>query len=529
MTIRALGLATGLLLVVSMNLSPAWSAAPASAAERCASFEGDRFAGGYNYANAPDAPTYVHSSRMNLPANGLPEYCEVKAYISPQIGFVLRLPSRTWNGKLLQTGCGEGYCGSIDIDSPTSLDALRRGYAVTTTDLGHRGTPFDAKWAYNNLQGKLDFAYRATHTTSAVSKLILADFYDRPARKSYFQGCSTGGRQGMVSALLFPDDFDGIIAGAPTIMSTSSPFQSLWAGMSNLDKDGKQILQPADAQVLHRAVVAACDASDGAKDGLFASPAQCKFDPAQAQCKAGQSADCLTAAQVEAARKIYEGPKDSQGRAIHLSGLPLGSELDWVDRVIGSNGQPGSNVAAMTDWFRYMADSVDAGPLWQLGNLNWDEDPNNVGGMAAVYTANVASMSKFKARGGKLIQYHGWQDAAAVPLESVDYYEMTTRSMGGLAATQDFYRLFMIPGMGHCAKGGADAVDYLAYLESWVENGKAPDMLLGKHLENGSAAYTRPHFPYPDLARYKGRGDINDSANYGRATDDRTFERTPTR
>lgn len=527
MKIRARELPTALLL--TLPLSMAWAAAPPSAADRCNSFEGDRFAGGYNYANVPDAPTYIHSSKMNLPANGLPEYCEVKAYISPQTSFILRLPSRTWNGKLLQTGCGEGYCGSIDIDSPTSTEALRRGYAVTTTDLGHRSSRTDAKWAYNNLKGKLDFAYRATHVTAVVTKRILADFYNQPARKSYFQGCSTGGRQGVVSALLFPDDFDGIIAGAPAMMSTTAPFQTMWAGLSNIDKDGKQILQSADAQVLHKAAIAACDASDGAKDGVFADPARCKFDPAQAQCKAGQTADCLTAAQVEAARKIYAGPKNSAGKPIHLAGLPFGSELDWVGPVIGSNGQPGSNVAAMSDWFRYMMDAVDAGPLWQVSNLNWDEDPNTAGGLAAVYTGNVASLDKFKARGGKLIQYQGWQDSVVVPLESIDYYEMATRNVGGLAATQDFYRLFMVPGMGHCGGGGAGSVDYLGYLENWVENGKAPDMLLGKHLQNGVPAYTRPHYPYPDTARYKGRGDSNDSASYERAAGDRTFERVPTR
>jgi feruloyl esterase len=523
-------LKTWLLPVV---LVAAGHAIPAAAdddiAARCTAFAGPAYVGNYKYSTLPDAPTYLTAAALVPAANGLPQFCEINGYIAPQIVFKLRLPASGWNGKLLVTGCEEGYCGSIAIDSPASQQGLKRGYAVTTSDSGHIGTPFDAQWAYNNPQAKLDFAYRAPHVNKIAAKAIVADFYGNAPSRSYFQGCSTGGRQGMVAAQRLPKDFDGIIVGAPAMLSPSTPFATLWSGVSNMDGAGKQILDRSAAAILNRAAVAACDAADGLKDGQIGDARQCKFDPAALTCKAGQRSDCLSAAQVEAARKIYGGPVDSRGRAIHVSGLPIGSELGWADRIIGADGGQGTNVTAMIDWFRFMAHPIDAGPLWQLAQLDWDNDPNRTGGMAAVYGASSPDLRDFATHGGKMIHYQGWQDPAVAPLESIDYYETATRAVGGLARIQSFYRLFMIPGLQHCTGGpGATEIDPLTHLEQWVENGKPPEVLMGKGIAADGKAFTRAHFPYPDSARYKS-GNPNDAASFQRVAGDRSFETRPLR
>lgn len=511
----------------------AWPAVPASASDdvaaRCNAFSGALYVGNYKYSTLPDAPTYLTGARLVASHDGLPEFCEINGYIAPQIVFTLRLPSANWNGKLLVTGCGEGYCGSITIDSEASLQGLKRGYAVTTNDSGHTGTRLDAQWAFNSPQAKLDFAYRATHANTIAAKHIVADFYGSAPRRSYFQGCSTGGRQGMVAAQRLPKDFDGIIVGAPAMLTPSSPFATLWSGLANIDGNGKQILDQSAAATLNRAAVAACDAADGLKDGQLGDVRQCAFDPAALQCKAGQSDDCLSAAQIAAVRKIYDGPTDSRGRAIHVSGLPVGSELGWAGRILTAQGHPATNVPTMLDWFRYLARPLDAGPAWQLKDLDWDTDPNDNGGFAAVYSASSPDLRDFAARGGKLIHYQGWQDAVVAPLESIDYFETAARATGGLAKTQNFYRLFMIPGLQHCSGGpGATDIDFLASLEQWVENGRAPDVLIGKGGAADGHEFSRPHYPYPDTARYKS-GDRNDAASFRRVAGDRSFEMRPLR
>ncbi|MBL8270300.1 tannase/feruloyl esterase family alpha/beta hydrolase, partial [Steroidobacter sp.] len=304
---------------------------------------------------------------------------------------------------------------------------------------------------------------------------------------------------------------------------------TLWSGVSNVDAAGKQILDQSAAATLNRAAVAACDAADGLKDGQIGDPRQCKFDPAALTCKVGQRGGCLSAAQVDAAKKIYAGPVDSRGRAIHVSGLPLGSELAWAGRIIAADRRQATNVTSMIDWFRYLAHPIDAGPSWQLQQLDWDADPNRSGGLAAVYSANSSDLRDFAARGGKMIHYQGWQDPSVTPLESVDYFETATRSVGGLANVQRFYRVFMIPGLQHCSGGpGATDIDLLTHLEQWVEHGKTPDVLIGKGVTANGKAFSRPHFPYPDSARYQ-RGDQNDARSFERVLGDKSFETRPLR
>jgi Tannase and feruloyl esterase len=454
-------------------------------------------------------------------------HCEVQAYVAPNIGFELRLPARDWNGKFAQVGCG-GFCGGI---FPTACDAvLGRGYACVATDMGHKSTALDAQWAYDNLQAEVDFAYRATHVVTLAGKAITARYFGRGPQRAYFVGCSTGGRQGMVEAQRFPWDYDGIVSGAPVINETGDGMALLWNVVSTHDREGKPLLSAGDLERVHAAAVAHCDLDDGVRDGLIGDPRRCAFDPGALACAAGATGDCLSAAQAEAVRKVYSGPVDSQRRALYTGGALPGSELNWIGNYVARDGGRSTYHRFMTDLFRYLAFMPDAGPSWTIDQFDWDRDPRRLDLMESLYSGSNPDLRRFKARGGKLLAYQGWADQSVLPLNVIDYYETAEKTMGGRAATQEFFRLFMIPGMNHCAGGeGAHAVDYLSYLEAWVERGEAPDMMLAAQpkpdapqrpqygapaLAPEQAAFTRPLYPYPLQPRYKGRGDTGDAASY---------------
>jgi pimeloyl-ACP methyl ester carboxylesterase len=460
-----------------------------------------------DFSKLADAPTQIISSRQTEIANDLPAYCEVEGYVAPQVRFAVRLPA-AWNGKLLVQGCG-GFCGQTMVQNAN--DALRRGYAVAHTDMGHYSSPLDGKWAYNNRQAEIDFGYRATHVTTIVAKALTNHFYGKRQQRTYFRGCSTGGRQGLMAAQRFPNDFDGIIAGAPVIYyGQGTGLQLMWSVRANLDGIGKPILDAQAVSLLSKAAVKACDANDGLRDGIVGNPGSCSFDPAALRCKPGTSSSCLSSAQVETARKIYEGPRDSAGRALFVGGAEHGSEPNWLGNYIGVNGNPPLYEQFIGDLFRYIAFDEDPGPTWQPADLDFDRDPARLGAMERVIGARNPDLRAFKAAGGKIIQYHGWRDQSVVPMVSVDYYGQVMRAMGGSSATQDFYRLFMMPGMDHCTGGtGPDSFDYLTALEDWVERGRAPDMLVGTKRENGATTMQRPVFLYPAETRYrKGNPDL---------------------
>lgn len=481
------------------------------AAARCAALVGSRF------ENVPGAPTVIMSAEI-ASQPGAPEFCHVSGVIAPQITITMRLPTHQWNGKLFVSGCG-GVCGTPVRPGLFFDVALDRGYAVIANDMGHHsgGTAgTEGQWAYNNELLKMDFGFRATHATTLVGKAIVAAYYAKPQKYSYFQGCSTGGRQGLISAQRYPDDFDGIIAGAPVNVYASGSMQQIWAALSNRNPDESSIMKRPDVEFLHRKVVETCDAIDGLKDGIVENPRKCGFDPGKLECKAGETKECLTSPMVEVARKLYRGPVSSKGEQVH-AGVEPGSEMSWISSAFDDGARPGALLTFGMEKLRYI--SYDEGPSWNARDFNWDTDPPRARGFDAVYAANNPDLRKFKARGGKMIQYHGWYDETAVPANSTDYYEATTRTMGGQAATQDFYRLYMIPSMGHCSGGaGATVVDYLTALEQWVEQGQAPDRLVGRNVKNGDVMLTRPHFPYPDVARYTGKGDPKDAANFKRVT-----------
>lgn len=493
------------LVGVALLAQPAGAAAPDCAGLAQADF-----------SRIPDAPTQVTVTEVvEAPADGLPAYCRVQGYINPNVGIELRLPMQRWNGKYFQVGCG-GWCGFL-FDGPflrERCDApLRKGYACVATDSGHKGV--DLKWAYNNTQAEIDYAYRSTHVTAIAGKVIAERFYGKAASRSYFMGCSGGGREGLLEAQRFPQDFDGIIAGAPAISVTGGVMRLLWAAGQGFDKNGKVLLTPEDAKQVHRAAVESCDRDDGVQDGIIGNPLACRFDPAVLQCNSGQRGGCLSAPQVDAVKRIYGGPKRSDGTALYTGGDVPGAELEWTFMV-----------DAWADLFRYGAFVPDPGPGWKWSDFDFDQDPQRLGQMESLYSATNPDLRRFKARGGKIILYHGWADHLQSGLNSIDYYETARNTMGGRAATEEFFRLFLMPGVAHCMGGtGADTVDHISYLEAWVERGEPPDLILGVKLKPGtdpavlpaeqsSILFTRPYYPYPRRATYSGRGATADAGNW---------------
>jgi Tannase and feruloyl esterase len=469
-----------------------------------------------DFSRIQDAPTQITEANLIKRKDDLPAHCQVKGYVTPQVGFEIRLPVNNWNGKFMETGCG-GTCGVITIDW-LCPGPLRKGYACITTDMGHEDRSGGGLWAYNNPQEEIDWGFRATHVTAIAGKAITEQYYRKTPSKAYFMGCSTGGRQGMVEAQRFPWDFDGIIAGAPASDQSGTIMIRLWAALAMRDKDGKSILSSTDLQLVHDAVVDACDMNDGVKDGLIGDPRACHFDPLKLVCKGQSSTECLSMEQANALKRIYTGPMTSKGKEIYTDGaLMPGAELAF-------GGYFESKFSSFdVNFLRYMAFVPDPGPNWQPSDLNFDRDYKRFGMMESLYAGTNPDLRKFKAAGGKIILYHGWSDAGPggiPPLKTVDYYETVEKTMGGPAATQDFFRLFMIPGMGHCGGGeGALDIDYLSYLEAWVEKDHAPDAMIGKHLDEErndpkNIKFTRPVYPYPLRARYRGSGDPNDAASF---------------
>ena len=474
-----------------------------------------------DFASIPEAPSHLTSAKIVDAAGDIPAYCHAVGYVSPNVGIELRLPLTTWNGKFAMVGCG-GKCGSIQ--APGCEVALIKGYACIMSDMGHRSSQIDAEWAYNNLQALVDFGFRSTHVAALAGKFITRVFYGQEPRLSYFLGCSTGGRQGLMEAQRFPYDFNGILAGAPPMNQTGDGMGIMWSILAAENADGTPLLKSADLALVTMAVLQQCDMDDGVQDGVVGDPRSCKFDPRKLICKAGQTGDCLQAAQAEAMRKIYAGPHDSKGRRLYYGVLP-GSEPIWIGSLQRDDGQISHYKAYMTSNFRFMNFWPDAGPSWTISQFDWNEDPKRLDLKEVLFNVQNPDLRRFKAAGGKLLSFHGWNDHIVQPEATVDYYETVERTMGGRAQTQDFYRLFMASGVNHCQSGsGAYAVDWLGALEDWVEKGKAPDRILAvrpKDPKGGlyprfhtpapgvmeNAIYSRPLFPYPSRAVYSGKGD----------------------
>jgi feruloyl esterase len=483
--------------------------------------------------NGPPTPKSADSG-LALFYKSLPAFCRVVAEAKPtsdsDIKLEVWLPVSGWNGKLEGIGVG-GFAGSIDVVQLATT--VKAGYAATATDTGHTGSsPFDAGWAIGHPEKIIDYGYRGIHEMTRVAKTVIAAYYSKPPQRSYFAGCSGGGRQGLIEAQRYPEDYDGILAGAP-----ANYFTALAATFAYdtqvLTMDSASFIPPAKIPAIAAAVNAACDEVDGLHDGILNDPRQCHFDPATIQCKGEDSDKCLTAAQVTALKKLYAGTLDSKGHVVYPGYLP-GAEDDqggtggWEQWITGpaplksfaasfANGFFSNFVFGKSDW-DYKTFKVDA-------DLKAANEKTG-----QVLNATDPDLKTFKARGGKLILYHGWSDPGITPLNTVDYYESVVRKMGQ-KDVDSFVRLYMVPGMKHCLGGpGPDSfgaaydlkfddpqhsVD--ASLEQWVEKATAPSIIVASKFEVQDPAHakmTRPLCPYPQAAKYKGSGDPNDAANF---------------
>jgi feruloyl esterase len=510
-------------LSAPMSVHAASATLASDVAARCATLAGAGF------ANVPDAPTSVVKAEVLAANAARPAVCSVEGYVSPTDRFGLWMPIQGWNGKYLVSGCG-GMCGVVAMDFACPSH-VRDGYACLQSDMGHTSTLRDAAWALNNLQGAVDFAYRSTHVTTLAGKAIIAAYYGRDIDESYFMGCSTGGRQGLVEAERFPFDFNGVIVIAPVIDETGSAIQLMSAATVNEGLGGKPIFPVSKLPMLHDAVLRACDMDDGVKDGVIGDPMSCRFDPASLRCAGADRPECLTDAQIAVVRSIYDGPRDKQGRPIYNGGGFLrGSELAWKGDFLAEESGPGKITDFMIDMFRYMAFMPSAGPNWTIADFDPDRDYKRLGLMESLFSAGNPDLRRFKAAGGKLVMVQGLTDTNVAPGNAVDFYELVTRTMGGPAQTRDFFRLFTVPGMNHCSHGeGAYAHNYPDIIARWVETGVAPDKIVGVHpkrpedldyfgndlpLDPAKVAFSRPSFAYPARAIYSGHGDPNDAASF---------------
>jgi TonB family protein len=461
----------------------------------------------------------------------LPAFCRVQATIKPakdsDIKIEVWMPLSGWNGKYRGQGNG-GFAGYIDY--PSLATAISAGYASASTDTGHTGTPVDSSWALGHPDKIVDFGWRSIHEMTVKAKAIIRAFYGDAPKRSYFIGCSNGGRQGLMEAQRFPEDYDGILAGAPANYWTKVFATFLFDIQAQQATPGSYI--GADKiPAVARAVVAACDANDGVKDGVLNDPRACRFEPGALLCKEADSADCLTAPQVYALRKIYAGPVNANGGQLYPGFLPGGEEGPggWATWISMGPSKDLQWVFA-TGFFTNMISSQEAVDVKTVNVESAVKMADDQQGKT--FNAVDPDLKAFAAHGGKLIMYHGWSDAALPPQGAINYFNSVQAALGS-AQSAGFMRLYMVPGMQHCAGGpGATSFgqfgvlsdaqhDLRAALEQWVEKGLAPDTIIATkflsdvdHSQGVNVKMTRLLCPYPQSARYKGTGDDKDAANF---------------
>jgi feruloyl esterase len=437
----------------------------------------------------------------------LPSFCRVSATLKPSgdsaIHIEVWLPTADWNGKLVEAGNG-AFGGNLSYEPMARM--LKSGYAATSSDTGHEGNSNSGAFALGHPEKLVDFAYRAVHENAVAAKVLVAAYYGSASSKAYFEGCSTGGRQAYGEAQRYPADFNGIVAGAPGINFTHQTGSEL-AIVQQVHNNPAFFIPAAKYPMFHAAVIAACDSLDGVKDGIIENPLQCKFDPGTLLCKGADTPECLTAPQVEIARKIYAGVVSAAGVQV-FPGLPPGTELGWGNTLIREKP-----MGYGLDAFRTV---VMQNPEWDYLTLDVNRDIPNADKTVGKEMNNAdPNLKPFFARGGKLLGFHGWSDPMNTALNSITYYEAVAAATGSESAISNSYRLFLIPGMGHCGGGeGTSSFDLLGAIDAWVQSGKAPDALPASRIRDGIVDRTRPLCPYPKQAVYKGTGNTDDAANF---------------
>ena len=518
------GCGTGLLALSAFSVTGVAGAQTPVTGDSCAALSGLAVAGGKIETAVlvkPGESIVTEAGKPGLPAPAA--FCRVHALLQPTPASAIQvevwLPEKAaWNGKLLGAGNG-GYGGTLTLPALTMRTGVAKGYAATGSDMGHSvSADVDAKWALNQPEKIIDFGYRANHLAALLAKQVVAVYYPRPLAAAYFHGCSDGGREALTEAQRFPTDYDAIIAGAP-----ASPWTGLMSAFvaDHLAAFSKteSAIPNAKLKLLQDAAVARCDAKDGVKDGVIDDPRSCRPDPAALQCKAGDGPNCLTAAQVETARKIYRGPVDRAGKQLFPGYMPGGEAVPgaWDLWLTGPNAQHGR---FGTEFFRYM---VHSNPNWQSSDFDPTRDPKLAREkFRDVLDADNPDLRAFYAHGGKLILYHGWGDAAIPPGNTIAYYQSLQRAHPREAASS--VRLFMVPGMSHCLGGqGANVLDPLTAIDQWKQGGPAPERIIATRFDNPFFGYlglpakalgTRPLCAFPKVARWKGAGSTDDAANF---------------
>jgi feruloyl esterase len=489
---------------------------PVTSCEQLASADLGRAAG---------AGVTVQSTTVQQSPKG--SFCRVVGVIEPAVGFQVDLPIEHWTQRFAQSAQDTLPVARAGTNQP----ALDGELVVAITDKGGPGISRDTPWSYDNQEKRIDWAYRANHVTSLVAKALISAFYGQAQRYSYFIGCSMGGREALAEVQRFPDDFDGVAAGAPVVIdSLHNAFFHGWEWQANRRADGSIILAKDRLGILHDAVMQHCAAKSGVLDGVLLHPTACRFDPAWVQCSAGgDAAKCLTAEEARTAQRLYDGPTDAAGRHLDMSGFPLGSELYWQLSTAAGPADDATNAgralvrilsptdpkvtpATMDEAFGYNHEWFEkvlrTAPLWDVANTN---------------------LRPFQKHGGKLILWIGGSDLTVQPPTTIAYYEGVQKELGA-RQTDGFARFFLLPGVGHCGGGeGPSQVDVVSPLMAWTELHRSPGRLVaGKTAgrgEGGARAnpysepaaptlFTRPVFPYPQVARYTGSGDPKDAAHY---------------
>ena len=482
-------------------------------------------AGAYNGAPAPFSGVDVSALYKSLPA-----FCHVVAEAKPtadsDIKLEVWLPVSGWNGKLQGIGNG-GFAGLID--EMQLANAVKHGYAATATDAGHTGSPVDAAWAMGHPEKVIDFGHRGIHEMTRVAKAVVQAYYAKAPQRSFFAGCSDGGREALMEAQRYPEDYDGILAGAPANYWTALLATAAYDTQA-LTLDPASFIPPAKIGMLAAAVNAACDQMDGVRDGILNDPRECHFDPTTIQCKGEDSDKCLTAAQATALKKLYAGTPDSAGDIVYPGYLPGAEEGQggWGLWITGP--APAKSLMAFFG-NGFFSDFVYEKPDWDYKTFKVDAGLKAANEKTAqALNATNPNLRAFQARGGKLILYHGWNDPAISALNTINYYDTLTKAMGR-KELDSFVRLYMAPGVQHCGGGpGPDSFGQVgeldfddpmhsvdASLEQWVEKGKAPSMIIASKFEGqdrSHAKMTRPLCPYPQAAKYKGAGDTNDAGSF---------------
>ncbi len=467
------------------------------------------------------------ASGMFQKLDKLPSFCRVAGSIKPSsesdIRFEVWMPSSGWNGKFQGIGNG-GYAGTIGYGGLAG--AIKQGYASASTDTGHPASSgIDASWALAHPEKTVDFGHRAIHETAVKGKAIATAFYGSAPKRSYFNACSNGGRQALMEAQRYPEDYDGIVAGAPANYWTHLMTSAMWSMKATLTEQADYIPE-SKLKAIQAAMLAACDGADQVQDGVIESPASCKPNLEALQCQGADSDSCLTVPQLAALKKIYSGPMDSRGRNV-FPGISPGGEAEpggWGGWISGAEREKSAMFGFGTQFFKNM---VYSDPGWDFRKFEVDRDMKAADTkLAPILNSTNPDLRPFLKRGGKLILYHGWCDAAIPAQNTIDYYASVVKKLGAKTAGSAV-RLFMAPGVQHCGGGlgpnlfgqagptGGDAgADVDAALERWVEQGVAPEQIIATRRSGGMVQRTRPLCAYPRLAHYKGAGSTDDAANF---------------